>query len=80
MIEASLRGSPAGAVMVLLGLFLLFAPIEMLARKPSPIKRKYRAPLPRESVPLWMRIFFRGLGLVILVVGGLLLAPLFGGS
>ncbi len=80
MIEVSLQGSMAGAVMVLLGLYLLFAPIDRLARKPSPIKRELRRPLAKGSVPLWMRIFFRGLGLVILVVGGLLLAPLVSGS
>jgi hypothetical protein len=70
----------AGAVMVLLGLYLVFAPIDRLARKPSPIKRELRRPLGKASVPTWMRVFFRGLGLVILAAGCLLLAPLVGSS
>jgi len=74
----SLQGPMAGVVMVALGLYLLFAPIERLARKPSPVK--HRRPLRKESVPLWMKIFFRGLGLVLLVAGGLLAAPLVAGS
>ena len=74
----SLQGPMAGAVIVLLGLYLLFAPIELLARKPSPVK--HRRPLRKEPVPLWMKIFFRGLGVVLLVGGGFLVAPLLAGS
>ena len=74
----SLQGPMAGAVMAVIGLYLLFAPIELLARKPSPVKR--RRPLKKGSVPLWMKIFFRTLGLLMVAFGGLLAAPLFGGS
>ncbi len=67
----------AGAVVAILGLYLLFAPIEKLARKPSPVKRRRLA---KQDVPTWMKVFFRGLGIVLLVLAGLLLAPLFGGG
>jgi Na+/H+ antiporter NhaD/arsenite permease-like protein len=61
----------AGVVVALLGLYLLFGPIEHLARKPSPIKRKSRP----QDVPTWLKVFFRGLGIVLLVLAALLLAP-----
>ena len=61
----------------MLGLYLLFAPIERLARKPSPVKRRR---LGQQDVPTWIKVFFRGLGVVLLTLGGLLLAPLFGGG
>lgn len=72
-----MQGPMAGVVLVVLGLYLLFAPIERLARKPSPIKRPegYRP----KPVPTWMKVFFRGLGIVLLAVAALLLAPLFTG-
>ena len=65
----------AGAVLAILGLYLCFGPIEQLARKPSPIKRRRPA---KQDVPTWMKVFFRGLGIVSLVLAGMLLAPLFG--
>ena len=74
--EISLQGPMAGAVVATVGLYLVFGPIEQLARKPSPVKR--RRPN-KQDVPTWMRLFFRGLGVVLLVLAGLLLAPLFGG-
>ena len=73
-----LQGSMAGAVVAVLGLYLLFGPIEQLARKPSSIKREFRGRT--RSVPTWMKVFFRGLGIVLLVLAGLLLAPVFQGA
>ncbi len=75
--QVSLQGPMAGAVVAILGLYLLFGPIEQLARKPSPVKRRRLA---KQDVPTWMKVFFRGLGIVLLVLAGLLLAPLFGGG
>lgn len=72
----SLQGPMAGVVMAILGLYLLFGPIEQLAHKPSPIKRKSRP----KDVPTWMKVFFRGLGIVLLVVAALLLAPVVRGA
>jgi len=66
----------AGAVLVILGLYLLFGPIERLAQKPSPIKREFRRKISKEDVPTWMKVFFRGLGIAMLVLAGVLLAPL----
>jgi hypothetical protein len=68
----ALQGPLAGVAVAIVGLYLLFGPIEKLARKPSPIQR--RAAIKRE-VPTWMKVFFRGLGLALLVLAGLLLAP-----
>ena len=59
--------------MAILGLYLLFGPIEHLARK------SYR-PGRTTDVPTWMRVFFRGLGIALLVLAGLLLAPFFRGA
>lgn len=73
----TLQGPLAGAVVAIIGLYLLFAPIERLARKPSPIKQRRRT---TQNVPAWMRVFFRGLGIVLLVLAGLLLAPLVRGG
>jgi hypothetical protein len=67
----------AGAVVAIVGLYLLFGPIETLARKPSPIKRRKRA---AQDVPTWMKVFFRGLGIALLVLAGLLLAPAIRGA
>ena len=53
----------------------LFGPIEKLARKPSPIKRTSRSKTGSEDVPAWMKVFFRGLGILLLVLAGVLLAP-----
>lgn len=78
MTGVSLQGPLAGVVLVVLGLYLLFAPIDRLARKPSPLKRGARAR--RKPVPLWMKVFFRGLGLALLAFAALLLAPLFTGQ
>lgn len=64
---------------MILGLYLLFAPIGLLARKPSPIRRELRRPIDPKSVPLWMKIAFRGLGLLLVVGGWLLAAPAFVG-
>lgn len=58
--------------MAIVGLYLLFGPIEKLARRPSPIKRRSTI---KQDVPTWMRVFFRGLGIALLVLGSLLLAP-----
>ncbi len=69
----TLQGPLAGAVVAILGLYLLFGPIEKLARKPSPIKGRSTI---KEDVPTWMKVFFRGLGIALLVLAGLLLAPL----
>lgn len=68
----TLQGPWAGVVVAILGLYLLFAPIEKLARKPSPIKRRSAI---KQDVPAWMKVFFRGLGIALLVLAGLLLAP-----
>lgn len=76
--EISLQGPLAGAVAAVVALFLLFAPIERLARKPSPISAEFRSRLRPEDVPVWMKIFFRGLGVVLLALAAVLLAPLFG--
>ena len=75
--EVSLKGPLAGAVLALVGLYLVFGPIEQLAGKPSTFKRRRPA---RREVPTWMKVFFRGLGVVLLGLAGLLLAPLFGGG
>ena len=75
--ETTFQGPMAGAVVAILGLYLLFGPIETLARKPSPVKRRRMS---KQDVPTWMKVFFRGLGLVLLVLGGLLLAPLLRGG
>ena len=75
LMEISLQGPMAGAVVAVVGLYLVFGPIEQLARKPSPVKRRRLA---RQDVPTWMTVFFRGLGIVLLALAGLLLAPLFG--
>ena len=68
----SLQGSMAGVVVAIVGLYLLFGPIDKLARKPSPIKRRSTA---KQDVPTWMKVFFRGLGIALLILAGLLLAP-----
>jgi hypothetical protein len=68
----------AGAVVAILGLYLLLGPLEQLARRPSSIKREFRGRTP--SVPTWMKVFFRGLGIILLVLAGLLLAPVFQGA
>jgi hypothetical protein len=73
----TLQGPLAGAVVVIIGLYLLFGPIEKLARKPSPIKRRR---MTKQDVSTWMKVFFRGLGLVLLVLGVLLLAPVIRGA
>lgn len=73
----SLQGPMAGVVVAILGLYLSFAPIERLAHKPSPIRRKTKTP---ENVPTWMKVFFRGLGIALLVLAALLLAPLIRGA
>jgi uncharacterized membrane protein YhhN len=78
--EISLQGPMAGAVLAIVGVYLLFGPIETLARKPSPIRREYRRKLTKQDVPIWMQVFFRGLGIVLLVVAGVLLAPLVQGT
>ncbi len=70
----------AGVVVAILGLFLLFGPIELLARKPSPVRRDSRPKLTADEVPTWMKVFFRGLGIALLVLAGLLLAPALGVS
>ena len=75
--RVTLQGPLAGAVVAIIGLYLLFAPIEKLARKPSPFKQRRPA---GQHVPTWMKVFFRGLGLVLLVLAGLLLAPLIRGG
>lgn len=72
----SLQGPTGGVVVAILGLYLLFGPIEHLAQKPSPIKRKSRP----KDVPTWMKEFLRGLGIVLLVLAALLLSPLVRGS
>ncbi len=72
----SLQGPMAGLVVAVMGLYLLFGPIEYLARKPSPIKREVRP----ENVPTWMKVFFRGLGIVLLILAARLLAPLVRGA
>lgn len=72
----ALQGPLAGAVVAVIGLYLLFGPIENLARKPSPVKRPK---LRKQDVPTWMKVFFRGLGIALLVLAGLLLAPLIRG-
>ena len=69
----ALQGPLAGVAVAILGLYLLFGPIEKLARKPSPIKQRR---LTKQNVPTWMKVFFRGLGIALLVLAGLLLAPL----
>ena len=74
----SLQGPMAGAVLAILGLYLLFGPIERLAQRPSLVKREFRRKMTKGDVPTWMRVFFRGLGLALLVLAGLLLAPLIG--
>ncbi len=76
----SLQGPLAGVVVAAVGLYLLFAPVERLARKSSPLKRQARLPSSRKSVPLWMTVFFRSLGILLLVLAGLLLAPLIRGA
>ena len=70
----------AGIVLAILGLYLVFGPIERLAQKPSPIKREFRPKVTKDSVPTWMRLFFRGLGIALLVLAGLLLVPLIRGG
>ena len=72
----TLQGPLAGAVVAIIGLYLLFAPIEKLARKPSPVKRRR---LSKQEVPTWMKVFFRALGLVLLALAGVLLAPVISG-
>ena len=67
----------AGAVAAIVGLYLLFGPIEQLARKPSLVKSRR---MTKRDVPTWMKVFFRGLGLALLVLGGLLLAPVIRGA
>ena len=67
-----------GAVVAVLALYLLFGPIEKLARKPSLIKNEFRGR--GHNVPTWMKVFFRGLGIGLLVLAGLLLAPVFQGA
>lgn len=73
----TLQGPLAGVVLAILGLYLLFGPIEQLARKPSPVKR---ARTVKQAVPTWMKVFFRGLGIALLVLAGLLLAPTIRGA
>lgn len=75
-----LQGPMAGVVLAALGLYLVFGPIERLAQKPSPIKREFRPRLTKDTVPTWMRLFFRGLGIALLILAGLLLAPLIRGG
>jgi hypothetical protein len=72
----ALQGPMAGALLAVIGLYLLFGPIEKLAQKPSSIRREYRSRLKAKDVPTWMKVFFRGLGIVLLALAGLLLAPL----
>lgn len=76
----TLQGPLAGAVVAIIGLYLLFGPIEKLARKPSPIKREYRRKMTKQDVPTWMKMFFRGLGIALLILAGLLLAPVIRGG
>ena len=73
-----MRGPMVGAVVAVLALYLLFGPIEKLARKPSLIKNEFRGR--GHNVPTWMKVFFRGLGIGLLVLAGLLLAPVFQGA
>ena len=75
-----LQGPMAGVVLAALGLYLVFGPIERLAQKPSPIKREFRPRVTKDTVPTWMRVFFRGLGIALLILAGLLLAPLIRGG
>ncbi len=73
----SLQGPLAGGVVAILGLYLLFGPIEKLALKPSPIKRRRTT---EQDVPTWMKVFFRGLRIALLVFAALLLAPVIRGA
>lgn len=73
----TVQGPLAGLVVAAIGLYLLLAPIDRLARKPSALGRRRYA---KQAVPAWMRVFFRALGLVLLALAGLLLAPLFRGA
>ncbi len=68
----TLQGPLAGLVVAGLALFLLLAPIGMLAKRRSPVAARTR----QEPAPLWMTLFFRGLGLVLLALAGILLCPL----
>jgi hypothetical protein len=77
MAGISFQGPMAGAVLAVLGLYLLLGPIEQLARRPSPLRRRRPS---KQAVPTWMKFFFRGLGIALLGLAGLLLAPLFGGG
>ncbi len=70
--EITLHGPLAGVAVAILGLYLLFAPIEKLARKPPRIGRQGTS---EQDVPTWMKVFFRGLGITLLALAGLLLAP-----
>lgn len=73
----TLQGPLAGVALAILGLYLLFSPIEKLARSRSPLKLRSTI---KQDVPIWMKVFFRGLGIALLVLAGLLLAPLIQGS
>ncbi len=72
----SLQGPMAGVVVAILGLYLVFGRIEHLAQRPSPVKRKFRP----KDVPTWTKVFFRSLGIVLLVLAALLLALLIRGA
>ena len=74
--EISLPRPMAGMVVAVIGLYLLFGPIEHLARKPSRIQIEYRS----KNVPTWTKVFFRGLGIVLLALAAVLLAPLVRGA
>ena len=71
------QGPIAGAIAALIGLYLLLAPIGLLARKPSPVERR---PLCPDEIPTWMKVFFRGLGLALIALGIALLAPVVHGG
>lgn len=71
------QGPLAGLVAAAIGLYLLLAPIDRLARKAPTLKRRRYT---EQDVPAWMRVFFRALGLVLLAIAFLLLAPLIRGT
>lgn len=68
----SMTGPAAGAIVMLLGLVLLFAPANLLYRGNRPVVRR-RGPDP--PVPGWAKAFFRVLGLLLLALGAALIWP-----